>query len=313
MTAKSVFSAGDPYQFHRAALAPLIPGADQADLENAYRRAAGPEANDFARFLDLHGLAPLWDERVEQYRDHLSLAPDFNAYIHRARLQATGSYLIQRHNLARVKDILDDLRVDHVVIKGAHTRELYYETPALRPATDIDVLLRPQDSVLAIKAFEAHDFRFSGAPRNIAQDCNLVRGKTNFDLHWDILRPGRTRQPMVDTLLASRVDCGSHWGLSHAATLFLMLVHPVFRKYSTTPYATLVRLVDLMQLLARHPGAAPGAEQLLEMSGLNTAGWITAQWLRLLVGRTASAGLDFTHPPGKLRRRWLQRWLAGDW
>ena len=44
-----------------------------------------------------------------------------------------------------IKTILDDAGVDHVVTKGCHTREVYYEKPALRPAEDIDILISPRD------------------------------------------------------------------------------------------------------------------------------------------------------------------------
>jgi hypothetical protein len=40
---------------------------------------------------------------------------------------------------------------------------------------------------------------------------------------------------MTNTLLEARQDFGSHWGMSDEGSLFMMLVHPVFTKYSTTP------------------------------------------------------------------------------
>ena len=302
----------NPYPFHRAALAPVLPGATDADLERSCITAKTLGEVPFAEFLCHQGLAALWDERIEYYPDELPLKKDFKDLIHQARLHETGAYLIQRHSLGRVREILDEGGVVHVVTKGAHTREVYYATPALRPATDIDVLVRPQDKLQAIRAFQAQKFEFYGAVANIAQDCSLVKGKTDIDLHWDILRPGRTRQPIVDTLLEHRVDYSTHWGMDHAATLFLMLVHPVFRKYTTTPHATLVRLVDLARLLEAKPQAAEQTEQLLDRTGLRTAGWITAQWLQLLTGSAAAGELATALRPGKLRQWWLQSWLNKD-
>jgi hypothetical protein len=303
----------DRYPFHRLALAPLLPGATDADLEQSCQRAMALGAEIFAHFLCQQGLAPLWDERLDNHPVRLSLAPGFTGQIHQARLQATATYLLQRHSLARIRDILDSAGVTHVVTKGAHVRELYYPSPALRPATDIDVLIHPRDRVNAIRAFQRQGFAFQGAARNIAQDCSLVQGRTDIDLHWDILRPGRTRQPMVETLLANRVDCDSHWGMDHAGTLFLMLVHPVFRKYTTTPHATLVRLLDLVQLLTAQPGVAAQTESLLDLAGLRAAGWVTARWLHLLTDSPAAGNLSASLAPGRVRRWWLQRWLTGNW
>ena len=82
------------------------------------------------------------------------------------------------------------------------------------------MLISPHNKVKAIKAFKSEGYTFHGSCDNIAQDCSLVKGKTAIDLHWDILRPGRTRKPMVETLLECRKDYGTHWGMSHGATLF---------------------------------------------------------------------------------------------
>jgi hypothetical protein len=115
---------------------------------------------------------------------------------------------------------------------------------------------------------------------------------------------------MVETLLHNRTDYGSHWGMSHGATLFLMLVHPVFRKYSTTPHASLVRLMDIAYLLDQHPESTDEARHLLQISGLTTAGWITTTWLHMLTGNSKARALADTLRPGKLKQKYLYNWLT---
>lgn len=304
---------GDPYLIHRVALAPLLPGADGADLERACHKASALGEAEFAQFLSDQGLAPLWHHRIEQYPRRLPVSDEFLGLIHHRRLHATASYLSQRNSLTRVREILEGVGVDHVVTKGAHTRELYYDTPALRPAADIDVLVRLQDKLGAIRAFKSQGFEFHGLPENISHECSLIKGNTCIDLHWDILRPGRTRQPMTEELLEERIDYGSHWGLDTRGTLFMMLVHPVFTKYTTTPHATLVRIVDLALLLSMQSG--PGAEtrRLLGAAGVKTAAWITLHWLQMLTDGDSGAALESVLRPGRLRALWLRRWLSGDW
>jgi hypothetical protein len=300
----------DCYSLHRSALAPLLPNAPDSALIQSCEHAVASGEADFISFLLQQGLAPLWDEQIARFDGSLPFSQEAITKLHESRLHTTANYLLQHHSLQLAKKTLDEAKVPHVITKGCHTRELYYDTPALRPAVDIDILIEPKDKITAIKAFQAQGFKFHGALENIAQDCSLIKGKTAIDLHWDILRPGRTRRPMVNALLDSRVDYESHWGMSHGATLFLMLVHPVFRKYSTTPHASLVRLVDLAQLLHRHPESADEAVPLLHMAGLATAGWITLTWLHLLTGDRQAKSLGARLKPGNLRRRYLHNWLA---
>ena len=96
----------------------------------------------------------------------------------------------------------------------------------------------------------------------------------------------------------------------HGATLALMLVHRVFRKYSTTPQASLVRLMDIIYLLDRHPGSAEEAGDLLQAAGLTTAGWITATWLYTLTGDSNAKALADVGRPGKLKQKYLYNWLS---
>ncbi len=302
----------DPYQLHRNALAPLLPGATDATLEAACAAAHDLGVQAFTTFLIAQGLGPLWDARLESHADQQLLCGDSKSRLHACRLHSTGNYLLQRHSLVQAKTILDVAGVRNVVTKGGHVREVFYAEPALRPAQDIDILIHPDDRVTAIRAFQEKGFEFQGVIENIAQDCSLLKGNTAIDLHWDILRPGRTRQPIVEELLDGRVDYGSHWGMSHGATLFLMLVHPVFRKYSTTPYASLVRLVDLAKVLQQCPESAVQARHLLHTTGMTTAGWITATWLHLLTRDPRAQSLAATLRPGRLRQRYLYSWLATD-
>jgi len=289
-----------------------MPGANATVYEAVARETITTHTATFAEFLCAQGLAPLWDEYLERHGAELPIPDVFRETLHRNRLQALGHYLIQKNRLTLARQILNEAGIGHVVTKGAHTREVYYDSPALRPATDIDILVRPSDSLHVIHSFRAAGFHFQGSSANITHECSLVRGSTDIDLHWDILRPGRTRVPMANALLERRVDYGGHWGTDHAGTLFLMLVHPVFCKYSTTPHATLVRLVDLARLLDAHPEAATGSQSMLQKAGLTTAGWITARWLYLLTGSSSAEALARKLQPGPLHRRWLEHWLTTD-
>ncbi|MEP0202515.1 MAG: nucleotidyltransferase family protein [Halioglobus sp.] len=302
----------DLYQFHRAALAPLLHEPKTSEFEAACTAAMELDEYQFTDFILQQGLGPLWDAQLENRGGDAPFSAVVKTKLHNSRLNAAGQYLIQRNSLTHIKSILDGAGVDHVVTKGCHTREVYYKNPSLRPAQDIDILISPLNNIKAIKAFQAQGFAFHGSTENIAQDCSLVKGRTDIDLHWDILRPGRTRVPMVESLLGCRTDHGSHWGMSHGGALFLMLVHPVFRKYTNGPLSSLVRLMDIIYLLDRHPESADEARELLQAAGLNTAGWITTTWLHTLTRNSNARALADELRPGKLKQKYFNNWLTAN-
>ena len=94
--------------------------------------------------------------------------------------------------------------------------------------------------------------------------------------------------------------------------LFVMLVHPVFTKYSTAPQAALVRMVDLINLLARGGINWDQLTALLDKAGLRTAAWITLRWLRLLTDTPLADDALGILQPGKLRRKYLDYWIGGN-
>ena len=305
--------AGDCYQLHRLALAPLLPAATGRTLATAARGAVRSGEPNFQDFLLEQGLAPLWDAAIGPHQVGLPLSTGLVERLRQARRRVAGHYLIQRERLCQIRDTLDRAGISHVTFKGADTRERYYEDPALRPAADIDILVAPQDRIAAIKALRRQGFAFHADPKNISHEASLVKKSTAIDLHWDIMRPGRTRVPMVASLLATRLDCGRHWGISDEGNLFVMLVHPVFTKYATAPQASLVRLLDLVYLLGTR---APDWDRVcswLAATGLKTGGWISLSWLHLLTGIEAEQAVRRRLQPGRLRVRYLQHWLEQNW
>ena len=299
----------DPYQFHRIALAPLLPGATEEVIDDALSLAASLNEETFLNFLMQQGLTSMFDKVLKNRNPASNLSAHFRDSLRQARLHNTCAYLLANSQLTLIKDTLADAGIPHVVYKGADIRERYYSDPSLRPAVDIDVLVPCDQKFSAISAFKKAGFRFYGKEKNISHEASLIKGKTAIDLHWDILRPGRTRIPMTDILLKTRQDFGSHWGMSNAANLFVMLVHPVFVRYSTTPGAQLIRMYDLVQILAAKPWEIGRVVELLDVAGLKTAAWITLQQLKLLTNTTLGDGIIKAVKPGAARQNYLSIWL----
>ncbi|MEP5568704.1 MAG: nucleotidyltransferase family protein [Halioglobus sp.] len=294
-----------PYRLHRAALQPLLGEACYGLAAKVINKEG--EAG-LLKFLQEQGLAPMWANALEQ-GGQSTFSSDFFDALHQYRMTATGEYLIQRNRLKDLRKVLDGEAIPHVVYKGVAIRERFYQEPSLRPAVDIDVLVDQRDRTKAAKALHKAGFLFQGKAENISHEASLIKGKCVIDLHWHILRPGRTRRPMSRTLIETRQDYGTHWGLSDEASFFVILVHPVFVRYSTTPLSSLMRLIDLLNLIEMDGWVWEKTLSLLDLAGLKTAAWITLRWLQLLTGRSIEEEKLREVAPGKVRQFYLNVWL----
>jgi hypothetical protein len=124
-----------------------------------------------------------------------------------------------------------------------------------------------------------------------------------------MMRPGRTRIDLTDEFLATRKEFSGQWGLSHEATLFIMLVHPVFTKYGTAPQASLVRLVDLVRWIREFQIDWERVLDWLKRGGVQTAAWITAEWLEILTGITLPESFVHSIKPSAVRSFYLRKWI----
>lgn len=296
----------------RAALSPLIAADPALSLHNLRDELRKTDEHDFIRFLQENGLAALWYETLKKCNETALFSPAAMAELHRFSLAAAAAYLRQQHALHRTTAVFVAADIAHAVFKGAHVRELVYANPAVRTACDIDILVARADRGKAIRALTAAGYTFHPDAANISHEGHLTDGSVSLDLHWDILRPGRTRVDMTDLFLAEREKFPNHWGLSNEAALFVMLVHPVFTKYSTTPQASLVRMVDLVRWVQSQRIDWDAVAVLLEQAGTRTAAWITAAWLAMLTETALPHSFIARIKPGSARAWYLRQWLHKD-
>lgn len=303
----------EAYSLHRTALQPLLPTADEKDLIESCKQIDKIGETRFINFLQQQGLAPMWSKALRNASDNSLVSDVFIETLHQSRLLATSTYLLQSKGLRDIKSTLDNGHINHVVFKGCHIRASIYNEPALRPACDIDVLISPDDQIKAIQALVYAGYQFTPNSENISHEMTLNKGGISIDLHWDIMRPGRTRIPMTETLLKTRIEFPSHCGLSNEATLFLMLVHPVFTKYSTTPYSTLIRIVDLAHWIEIKELDWEQLYNWLKEAGMMTAAWITLEWLRQLTEAVTTGFFTRKIQPGSLKTIYLKHWIKENY
>ena len=304
---------GDAYSLHRTALRPLLPYADEKDLFESCKQIDQIGETRFSNFLQQQGLASMWHRALHNAAKNSLVSKYFLETLHQSRLLATGAYMLQSQALKKIKSTLENENINHVIFKGCHIRESIYDEPAIRPACDIDVLISSDDQTKAIQALVSAGYQFAPDPENISHEATLYTGEISIDLHWDIMRPGRTRIPMTETLLKTRQEFSTHWGFNNDATLFLMLVHPVFTKYSTTPHSTLTRIVDLAHWIEIMKLDWEQLYDWLEEAGMQTAAWITLEWLRQLTGVVTTGFFMRKIQPGRLKTIYLKHWVKENY
>lgn len=293
------------------ALLPADPHAGPA----ACRAALASGGADFLQLILAQGLGPLWHHRL-QTGGRLDALPQAAAEaLREARLSAAGGYLAQRAALDRLDRLFEATGIAWLVMKGAHVRECVYPDPALRPAGDIDILVAPADRRRAARALLDAGYAVHAEPANISHEATFSHGGVDIDLHWHILRPGRTRVGLTDQLLERRQRSGGQWEPSDGDTLFLMLTHPAFAKYVCSPNMGLGRVADFLLWLQQRPADWPGVVKQLDDAGLKTAAWAMLSWFRLLAPAALQATLDDWRGsvrPGRLRAAYLRQWLLRD-
>lgn len=301
----------DRFALHRSALEPLLE-ADTSAREGILKRLrANLDPEGFASFLLEQGLAPSWYALLNH--SEVRFGETFITGLRTEALSATANYLLQRQAIDSLRKALDGAGIAHVIFKGVHVRELVHSTPALRGAGDIDLLVTAADRFAALRAFRALGYELIADASTVSHEASLVNGNVCVDLHWDILRPGRTRVPLAGEIIGNCIDFGSHWGPDDNIALFLMQVHPVITKYCNAPYAGIVRVLDMVLWLEKRDVDWKAQHELLDRSGMKTAAWIMWEWVRLVTGIVPPEEFLRLIAPGALRQAYLRNWLAGNY
>ncbi len=308
----SVHKHEDPFRRHRLALRAILPDAKGSALNEILEEIGGPDASSFAEFLVDQGLGPSWHQLVRTRAIVSEMEPGFLAVLERERLATAALYLAQTLVLRDVDALFSVENIAYAAIKGTDVRERVYADPTLRPACDIDILINPDQREAAARVLIGAGFTLRADADNISHQATFTRGPVDIDLHWDILRPGRTRISIVYTLLARRQRVVDFWVLDDSDVVFLMLVHPAFNKYVCSPRMGLNRVLDFILWTHERRVNWDAVAEKLQQTGLKTAAWTVLQWFALLLkpeNLPVPAEFIARISPGRLRSRYLTYWL----
>jgi hypothetical protein len=277
--------------------------------------ALGQNGDDLLALIRKQGLAPIWHHVLQRHGLLTGLSEHIVRALAEDRHAATASYLAQRDALARVDGLFESANIHYAVMKGVATREVLYDDPALRPAGDIDLLVAKHDRLRACALLREAGYRMELDPDNISHEVTFTDGIVDIDVHWNILRPGRTRTEMTLGILDRRQRIAGFWGASDEDALFLMLIHPAFTKYVSSPNLGLRLVADFLYWIQKRSADWPTVARRLELAGLKTAAWTQLRWYGQLAATADQPLLSAwlrDLAPGHLRRTYLDFWLAQD-
>ena len=297
------------YARQRLALAPVTAAAwPDREFAAALRQASGREQQEFAAYLAEQGLAGHWLARLRQ--EAINDGLPFVAILRQREKIDAMRYLGQRRAIAIIEERFSEKKIPYAVMKGAHVRELLYANPAIRPSADVDILIAPPDRFKAVELLTMAGFNLSINPATVSHEVSLADNLTGIDLHWDVLRPGRACRHLTGDLLARRGRCQNFFALRPEDELFLLLFHPVFSKYLTTPHARLANIADLFLWGQKLSIDWLELCRLCAQHHFTTAAWLTASYLRLLTNSPAFDDFIASMRPGPLKAAWLDLWLS---
>ncbi len=301
----------DPFTLHRLALAPFRHGSTSGDISDVIKQiSAIPQFTDF---LEINGLMPLWCDQLTKLGLIATLSPDFATRLHKSRIVAAAHYLQQTAVLQQLHKIFEAAGIQYAVFKGCQVREQVYDTPSDRQACDIDVLITYEQRLIAARVLAQTGFKLSANRRNIGHEVSFHLHGVDIDLHWDILRTGRTARPLTTSLLAMRSEIADFWGLDDTATAFVLLVHSTFSKYVNSRNALLIRLLDLQRLLDQQPVSMERLQELLSQARLHTAAWATLYWASHMLNWPVPQHIQAILKQHKIRQRFLRLWIEQGW
>lgn len=205
---------------------------------------------------DYHGLSPLLAAAIETLGSNAPPRWATQRLREDHRNSAMRGLLFSDRLLAAL-DTLHANGVFPIPLKGPTLAELLYSDPALRPYSDLDLLLRPADVQNALRALSARQYFLAPHLARVPVDTLLSitpeatvfgRNDVAIDLHWAIAPSDHPfsfnpeilwRRTCPTTLSGRRIECG----LSLEALLLYLCVHATKHGWSR-----LIWLADIARL-----------------------------------------------------------------
>lgn len=304
--------AVDRFTQQRFALAPHLNPVSQPERIQIIREITSQGLANFMAHISQNGLQQLWRQFLQPEDCEGPLKNQLQQLKYDG-LNAAANALKDESQLRVVFEIFKDSGINAFIFKGGQLRRTIYADPSLRPVSDIDLFVPEARKLDAAKLLSANGFRMVADLATISHEASFIKNKIHIDLHWHLLRPGRTRTDLSDYLFTNREQFSEGlWGLNPAASLLVMLIHPAFTKHLISPDSMLIHMVDLHRLLAQAKNEWSSVRDQLQKSGATAAAWSSLKLLHLYSDQDEVALLAREVEPGTWHKNYLSFWIERD-
>ncbi len=312
----------DPWAAHRAA----ISVEEEADGVLALSELLRFHDNDMERtlsFLMWHGLAGIWNEALanqvsspERARSVASAAlEELRCRLAVLQRQQLAHQLMQDAVMRATSDALNRASIAFVWLKAAAIRSELYARPGLRPSTDLDLLVAPNDRQGAIRALESIGAEAIASENSSSHEQVMRLRSVDLDVHWHLLAPGRLRDCVTEDILRDRVITEAGPRPSNLHMVALALIHPAFAKHVCSRHMGLNRVVDTLRMLRSWNVDSEDLVQLTKRWGGYTGARASLHWLSKISdsARLSQLNMTFRENAETRRDRYLARRIDQNW
>jgi len=297
---------------HRQAIGPILADIQSSPNPLNYKCVPPAFSKDLSDFIFQQGLAGHWFKLLSSLENlPSSQAASYELFKNQIFLE-TGHYLAQLRTIHIVHKLFEENGISYGVYKGTHIREVLYDPPSIRPAADIDVLISSQDRNKAAVVLIENGFKADFNLKNINVEASFSYKQSTVDLHWNVFRAKRSNINLVEPFLAQRIEHKGFYCLRPEHALVVMLTHPVFFKYLTTPIALLSRIVDTYRWIEIHDIEWDMILEIIQKAHFKTAAWLSGYYCELLTGISFPKKFMAAVRPPKVKASYLRWWVERD-
>ncbi|MBN1537855.1 MAG: nucleotidyltransferase family protein, partial [Anaerolineales bacterium] len=189
--------------------APVIIKPETAALMDAFSEA---DWELFARMAKAEGVAPLMHFAFS--RSSYALPEAIRLKLQMAYYETAAFNQMILTEMGRVVQALNEADIPVIVLKGAVLATTIYPDPALRPMSDLDLLVKTEDLerakelILSLGYYEPIPEMAKGFNRMIGHEYKLhklAQPKISVELHWSVISGDYDRRtPSLDLLWKNR-------------------------------------------------------------------------------------------------------------